>query len=127
MKKIICLLLCLACLLGLCGCRESEVVTYNTKRDADSFQVRRKLTVLNMRSDKVILELEGLFSISNNATNELEVVIETAPGQYLLDYVYMNQWTMYTIEQIETTNENKYDYKLKIIPEMIIPVQVENE
>lgn len=128
MKKLLSVLLAVLLVLSLTGCvRESETVTYNVKRDADSFEVRRKLTVMNMRTDKVILELEGLFAISNNSTNELQIVIEKAPNQYILDYVYLNDWTAYVVEQVDSTYENKYDYTLKIIPEMIVPFELEVE
>lgn len=60
----------------LCGCTEAERVTYNVQKEADNFNVTRRLSVINARSDKPVLELIGNFSISNNEANELVVTIE---------------------------------------------------
>lgn len=78
----------------LCGCTEAERVTYNVQKEADNFNVTRRLSVINARSDKPVLELIGNFSISNNEANELVVTIEIAPNVYKVDYVYLNDWTM---------------------------------
>ena len=60
----------------LCGCTEADRVTYNVQKEADNFNVTRRLSVINARSDKPVLELIGNFSISNNEANELVVTIE---------------------------------------------------
>ena len=52
----------------LCGCTEANRVTYNVQKEADNFNVTRRLSVINARSDKPILELIGNFSISNKLT-----------------------------------------------------------
>lgn len=62
----------------LCGCTEADRVTYNVQKEADNFNVTRRLSVINARSDKPVLELIGNFSISNNEANELVVTIEVA-------------------------------------------------
>lgn len=84
----------------LCSCTEAERVTYNVQKEADNFNVTRRLSVINARSDKPVLELIGNFSISNNEENELVVTIEVAPNVYKVDYVYLNDWVMYTIEDV---------------------------
>ncbi len=104
------------------GCTEAERVTYNVQKEADNFNVTRRLSVINARSDKPILELIGNFSISNNSNKELVVTIETAPNTYKVDYVYLNDWTMYTVEDISGAYVDKYHYELNFLPEMIVPV-----
>ena len=59
---------------------------------------------------------------TNNANKELVVTIETAPNTYKVDYVYLNEWTMYTVEDISGAYVDKYHYELNFLPEMIIPV-----
>lgn len=106
----------------LCSCTEAERVTYNVQKEADNFNVTRRLSVINARSDKPVLELIGNFSISNNEENELVVTTEVAPNVYKVDYVYLNDWTMYTIEDVSGAYVDKYHYEMNFLPEMIIPI-----
>lgn len=106
----------------LCSCTEAERVTYNVQKEADNFNVIRRLSVINARSDKPVLELIGNFSISNNEENELVVTIEVAPNVYKVDYVYLNDWTMYTIEDVSGAYVDKYHHEMNFLPEMIIPI-----
>lgn len=106
----------------LCSCTEAERVTYNVQKEADNFNVTRRLSVINARSDKPVLELIGNFSISNNEENELVVTIEVAPNVYKVDYVYLNDWVMYTIEDVSGAYVDKYHYEMNFLPEMIIPI-----
>lgn len=105
-----------------CGCREATRVTHNVQKEADNFNVTRRLSVINARSDKPLLELVGNFSISNNNNKELVVTIETAPNVYKVDYVYLNEWTMYIVEDVNGAYVDKYHYELNFLPEMIVPV-----
>lgn len=106
----------------LCSCTEAERVTYNVQKEADNFNVTRRLSVINARTDKPVLELIGNFSISNNEENELVVTIEVAPNVYKVDYVYLNDWTMYTVEDVSGAYVDKYHYEMNFLPEMIIPI-----
>ncbi len=89
-KKVMALLtaLMLVCA-SLTGCTEAYKVSNNISQEADNFNVTRKLTVLNARTDTILLELTGTFSLQNNSENELEVIIETAEGKYQKDLVYL--------------------------------------
>lgn len=111
----------------LCGCTEAGRVTYNVQKEADNFNVTRRLSVINARSDKPVLELIGNFSISNNEANELVVTIEVAPNVYKVDYVYLNDWTMYTVEDVSGAYVDKYHYEMNFLPEMIIPITFTNK
>lgn len=111
----------------LCGCTEVDKVTYNVQKEADNFNVTRRLSVINARSDKPVLELIGNFSISNNEANELVVTIEVAPNVYKVDYVYLNDWTMYTVEDVSGAYVDKYHYEMNFLPEMIIPITFTNK
>ena len=91
MKKFVALLLALvmgACLLTGCS-RESDMVSYNIGKEADNFNVTRRLTVINARTDTILLQLEGTFSLSNNSTNELEIICEVGEGVYQKHFVYL--------------------------------------
>lgn len=47
---------------SMTGCmREADRVTYNVQKEADNFNVERRLSVINARTDKPVLELIGYF------------------------------------------------------------------
>lgn len=99
------------------GCTEADQVSANISQQADNFNVARKLTVLNARTDTVLLELTGTFALKNSSENELEVIIETADGKYQKDYVYLNDYTMYVVEDLSGSEVDKYHYEINFLPE----------
>lgn len=99
------------------GCTEADQVSSNISKQADNFNVTRKLTVLNARTDTVLLELTGTFALKNSSENELEVIIETADGKYQKDYVYLNDYTMYVVEDLSGSEVDKYHYEINFLPE----------
>ena len=116
------LLAILAATLTGCRQRQSEKVSYNVSKEADNFNVTRRLAVINARSDKPVFELIGNFSISNSAHNELEIICEVGEGVYKKHYVYLNEWTMYVVEDVSGAYVSKYHYEINFLPEMIVPV-----
>lgn len=118
MKKKIGMLMTMALLicLVLTGCTEADQVSSNISKEADNFNVTRKLTVLNARTDTILLELTGTFALKNNSNNELEIIIETAEGKYQKDYVYLNDYTMYVVEDISGSSVDKYHYEINFLP-----------
>ena len=104
------------------GCTEADQVSTNISKEADNFNVTRKLTVLNARTDTILLELTGTFALKNNSDNELEVIIETAEGKYQKDYVYLNNYTMYVVEDISGAEVDKYHYEINFLPEFGLKV-----
>lgn len=125
MKKIISFVCVLLVMVGtLCGCTEADKVSTNISKEADNFNVTRRLAVINARSDEPVFELIGNFSISNTGTNELAVTVEVARGQYKKHYVYLNDWTMYVVEDVSGAFVDPYHYEVNFLPEMIIPFTV---
>ncbi len=113
MKKIIAMMLVLICLVGcLTGCTAAENVNHNLSQAADNFQVVRKITVYNARTDLIVMEMEGLMSLSNSATNELVVTCMTGPSEYKKNYIYLNDYVIYVVEDITGTVTDPYHYKV---------------
>lgn len=80
MKKVVAVVIAtLMVAVLMTGCTESEQVSYNIGKEADNFNVTRKLTVINARTDTILLEMEGTFSLSNNSDNELESEFQQQP------------------------------------------------
>lgn len=70
----------------------------------------------------ILLELTGTFALKNNSDNELEVIIETAEGKYQKDYVFLNNYTMYVVEDISGAEVDKYHYEINFLPEFGLKV-----
>lgn len=122
MKKYL-LVMLMALVIILSGCwRQSERVAHNISKEADNFNVTRRLAVINARTDKPIFELVGNFSLKNNSTNELEVICEVTNGVYKKHFVYLNEWTLYVVEDVSGAYVSKYHYEVNFLPEMIKPI-----
>ena len=113
MKKTIAIILALICIVGcFAGCTAAENVNHNLSQAADNFQVVRKITVYNARTDMIVMEMEGVMSLSNNSTSELVVTCQTGPQEYKKNYVYLNEYVIYVVEDITGTVTNPYHYKI---------------
>ena len=107
------------------GCSEADKANYNISKQADYFESERKLTVYNARTDTIILETEGYMSISNNDNGELVCTVKTGKNTYKKNYVYLNENTMYVVEDITGTHTDPYHYKMYFHTEQ--PVSVETK
>lgn len=125
MKKILILFLVAILSFGICaGCSEAFKVNYNMSKQADYFNCERKITVYNARTDTVILEAEGYMSISNNTTDELVVTCKVGPNEYKKNYIYLNSYTLYVVEDISGTHTDPYHYKLYFHTQILPAVEV---
>lgn len=113
---ILVLLMALVCAI-LAGCTESHKVSHNISQEANNFNVTRKLTVINARTDTILLEMIGTFSLENNDSNELEIICEVEDGKYQKHFVYLNDYTMYVVEDISGSEVEKYHYEINFLPE----------
>lgn len=109
-----------------CGVRESDRVSYNISKQADNFNVTRRLTVFNMRTDKCIMQMTGKMSIQNEGNNEISVIVEVDRKRniYQKHLIYLNEWTMYTVEDVSGANVSKYAYEVEFMPQTLRPVRI---
>ncbi|MBD8916770.1 MAG: hypothetical protein EGR90_00090 [Lachnospiraceae bacterium] len=122
-RKILTVVAMMCAIMMLAGCTEADKVNANISKQADYFECERKITVYNARTDMVILEAEGYMSISNNESGELVCTVKVGPNEYKKNYIYLNQYTMYVVEDITGTHTDPYHYKLYFHTEF--PVDVE--
>lgn len=124
-KRIILVAMMLVVLFSLCACSEASKVNANLSKQADYFECERRITVYNARTDKIILAAEGYMSVSNNSANELVVTVKTGPSSYKKNYIYLNDYTLYVVEDITGTHTDPYHYKMYFHTEF--PVTVETK
>lgn len=130
MKKIVSsILVVVLSMICLAGCStQADRVSENISQQADNFNVIRRLTVVNSRSDKVLYELVAAFSIETDSVDgQLEVVSEVGPNQYKKDFIRLNDWTTYVVQDLSGANVSKYHYEFNILPQMLIPVEFISE
>ena len=110
----------------LTGCieRESDVVSRNVSKEADNFNVMRRLTVFNIRTDTVLMQMTGRFAIKNEGHDELSIICEVDKGVYQKHFVYLNDYTMYTVEDLSGANVSPYAYEFEFLPQTLIPVKI---
>ena len=106
----------------LTGCTEVNRVSHNIGQQADNFNITRRIVVMNARTDTVMFELIGNFSLQNNMSNELEIICEVADNVYNKHFIYLNDYTLYVVEDVSGAYVDKYHYEVNYIPEMIVPV-----
>lgn len=99
------------CLSG-CLYREADKVNYNLSKDADYFNCERRITVYNARTDKIIFVAEGYMALSNNSTNEIVATFKVGANEYKKNYIYLNEYTLYVVEDISGTHTDPYHYQV---------------
>ena len=106
-----CLIIATICMLA--GClSEADRVNNNISKQAEYFETERRVTVYNARTDKIIMYIEGYINISNNEHNELVVTAKVGSNVYKKNYVYLNDYTLYVVEDISGTHTDPYHYKV---------------
>lgn len=125
MKKVFAMLLALLlCISTLSACSEADKVNTNLSKQADYFECERKITVYNARTDTIILEAEGYMSVSNNSSSELVVTCKVGPNEYKKNYIYLNDYTLYVVEDITGAHTDPYHYQLYFHTEILPTIEV---
>lgn len=109
----------------LTGCTEAERVSQNISQRADNFDITRRLTVFNVRTDTILFQMTGLFSIKTDGNDEqLEVTCELEDGKYSKHFIRLSNETTYIVEDLSGTDVSKYSYELNFLPKMIPGVKI---
>lgn len=112
MKKLIKAAIIVMLAMLLASCTEADKVNSNLSKQAEYFECERRVTVYNARTDQVILYTEGYLNIANNHHNELVITAKVGANEYKKNYVYLNAYTLYVVEDITGTHTDPYHYKL---------------
>lgn len=130
MKKLKYLILLILPIMLLTGCSDAETVSYNISKESDKFNVRRRITFINLRTGDYLFTMTGLCSIqggSGSLNDELEVVCKIGNGEYQKHLLYLAEETTYVVEQLNSSDVSKYDYEFVFRPEAIVPIKIETE
>ena len=118
MKKII-KALALATLLITTGCTQADTVRHNITENADSFNITRRITVFNTRTDKVLMQMTGVMSIkTDSGTKELNVLVKDGETYYK-HLIYLNDDTTYVMEDVGGADVSRSAYEIHFLPEVL--------
>lgn len=125
MKKVLISLLVSISVIGMVGCTEADTVSTNISKEADNFNVTRRLVVINGRTDTIIFSLVGNFSITvDQEENQLEVIAEVRDGVYRKHFIGLSDEIQYFVEDVGDNEVSKYSYEVEFMPEKVIPVKI---
>lgn len=124
MKKKILSIALIAVLLT--GCTQADVVSTNLSKQADNFNILRRITVINGITDDVMYQMTGKFSLTtDSADRKLDLIIENEDGSYSKNFIGYSDNTNYIIEDLDTNYVSRYKFTINYNPKMWIPVEVD--
>ena len=115
-SSILLFLVMVTIMISFTGCfwRKSDTVQYNIQKEADYFNVYRRMTFINLRTGDVLYEAEGYFSLQDTSSSEIGLIFRVDKDEYKINYFSKHENVAYIIEQIENTHTNPYFYEIKI-------------
>lgn len=125
MRKLFLVALIVTCNLGMTACTQAQRVSSNLSKEADNFNVIRRLTVINCIQGDVLFSMEGKMSLQvNQAEEKIDIIVENEDGGYSKHFVGLSDNVTYTIEQVQTKNVSNYKFTINYNPKMWFPIEV---
>lgn len=122
MALVVCIVPLIACIVLLTGCTEAGKVSQNIAKEADNFNVYRRVVIINTRTDKPEFEIIGKMSV-NISESRIDCIVEE-DGKYYKHIINLTENNMYVVEDLGGSNVSQYKYEINYIPESIIPITV---
>lgn len=121
-KKIFASVVAGVAALALAGCNDAETASRNISYDSDNFKVMRRIVFVNGITDKYLLSIEGLCSITKDKQdNQLEVTCKTGDSEYKKHYLGISDNVTYFVEQMDGSDVDTFHYKVAFRPEELLP------
>lgn len=103
-------------ILMLTGCEKSDRVNYNIRREANNFNVYRRVVAINTRLNETLFAVEGYISVDVDSDGDLNVTIQTGEEDFKLFYAHLGNDVTYTVIQIEPIDVTPYAYNISFFP-----------
>lgn len=133
MKNVIkyCVLLMTILMISLCltSCAESDRARYNISREADNFNIVRRVTVIDCITGDVMFQMSGRMSIyADTNDDQLEIIVEDN-GTYCKHIIGLSDNVTYIVEDLNLGDNavSKYQYTIIFNPNMWYPVDAQWE
>lgn len=122
MNKKIFAVLAAGFMLALGACNAAETASRNISYESDNFKVMRRIVFVNGITDKYLLSIEGLCSITKDKEdNQLEVTCKTGEDGYKKHFLGISDNVTYFVEQMDASSVDTFHYKVAFRPETILP------
>lgn len=126
MKKIVRFSLLTLVALLLTACREADRVSHNLSKEADNFNIVRKITVINAIQGEILYQMTGKMSIHHSAEDQqLEIIAQDDNGGYKKHFIGLSDNVTYVVEDITGADVSNTKYTITFNPEMVIPLEVQ--
>ena len=121
-SKILGCVAVVAAALSLGACNAADTASRNISYDSDNFKVLHRVIFVNGITDKYLLSIEGLCSITkDNEDAQLEVACKTGEGEFKKHYLGISDNVTYFVEQMDASSVDTFHYKVAFRPETILP------
>ena len=122
MKNIFIALIIVVFALSSCDMPDADVASYNLSKEADQFNIRRRVVFYNGITGEYILSVDGFCSIEyDSMDNQLELTVKTGENSYKKHYLGLSDNVTYFAEQLDSANVSTYHYKVIFKPKAIVP------
>ena len=119
--KLLLTTLALSTLMASCA-RDSEVASYNLSKQADMFQLERRVVFYNGITGDYILSILGKCSIEEDIRiKQLTVTCKVGEGAYKKHFLGLSDNVTYFAEQLAPVGVSVYRYEVVFKPSVIVP------
>lgn len=126
MKKIVQFSALVLSVLVLVACREADRVSHNLSKEADNFNIVRKITVINAIQGEILYQMTGKMSIHHSAEDQqLEIIAQDDNGGYKKHFIGLSDNVTYVVEDITGADVSNTKYTITFNPDMVIPLEVQ--
>ena len=120
MKKLFAFILMIVLIVS-CS-TDADMASYNLSKEAEMFNINRRVVFYNGITGEYILVIEGFCSIEVvSIDGQLELTCKTGPSIFKKHYLGLSDNVTYFAEQIDSAGVDTYHYKVIFKPKSIIP------
>lgn len=120
-KKLAAIVIAIGLLFGATACQsDAKTVSENISKEADQFNVQRKIVVLNTRTNEFMFYAEGKCSVERD-NGWLLAVCRHAPDEYRKHLIGPATDAFPLVEQLAPIDVSRYHTLIVMRPEGIIP------
>lgn len=101
---------------------DADIASHNLSKEADQFQINRRIVFYNGITGGYMLTIEGLCSLGNqDTTGRLSVTCKVSPTAYKKHFLGLSDNVTFFVEQLEPSAVSVYHYKVIFKPDVILP------
>lgn len=123
-SKLIPIILTIISVFALASCQttDADVVSQNLSKEADQFNILRRVVFYNGITGDYMLSIEGYCSLGNSdRAGELSVTCKIGNNAYKKHFLGLSDNVTFFVEQLDSANVSKDHYKVIFKPSTIIP------